>query len=93
MEKTIDIIRKRCDEKLKHALQNNNQEEINKYETINNFLINDRCFLNINRINSINILKMLDFSEEDCYFIYEDLISFENIINNFVFEEMSKGGK
>lgn len=93
MDSSIEMVRRKCQEKLRIAYEFQDSESINKYNIINTFLINDRCFLNIDRTSSISLLKLLDYSEEEAYMIYEDLISYENVKGEFVFEEDIKGGK
>lgn len=93
MNNAIDIVRKRCNELLDYAVQSEKNGEFEQYQIIKNFLINDRCFLKVNRLTSINILQILGYSEEESYNLYEDLISYENIKGSFVFEEDKKGGK
>ena len=92
MNKYVNIVRKKCDELLDDAKKSGKIEEVEQYEIIKKFLINDRCFLNVNRLVSINILQLLGYSEDEAYNLYEDLISYRNIKGDFIFCEI-EGGK
>lgn len=82
--KAIDILRERCKSKMLEASKGNDNELIDMLDQIDTFLINDRCFLRINRISALYILELLGFSDEEADLMYDELISYENIKGDFV---------
>ena len=63
--KRIDEVRARCINQLNKAIQSHDSTNMQKYDTVNTFLINDCCFLNVKRPVSINLLQSLGYTEEE----------------------------
>lgn len=76
-------LRNRCDELLNSAIEKNNVDLISKLTAIKTFLSNNRGFFQIKREVALNILMCLNYSIEESFVIYEELISIENFKNTF----------
>lgn len=76
-------LRNRCNELLNSAIEEKNADLINRLTTIKNFLTNNRGFFQINREVAINILMSLNYSIEESFNIYDDIVSPENFKNTF----------
>ena len=86
---TIDDIRYLLQEKKKSNL--NTEEDIQKIDVLETFLINDRCFIHVNRLVAYEILNFLGVSEEKIDDVYDDLIAYENIKGEFEIVHSDEG--
>ena len=83
MMNRYEELRNRCNELLNSAIEKNNADLINRLTTIKNFLTNNRGFFQINREVALNILMCLNYSVEEAFTIYDEIVSPENFKNTF----------
>ena len=75
------MFRNKCDLLLDNAKKNDNQDNVDKYQRIKNFLSDDNCFVGARKIYVSFVLENLGYNDDEI----------KNIYNNFNGYEMVEG--
>ena len=76
---SVDMFRNKCDLLLDNAKKNGNQDSVDRFQKIKNFLFDDNCFVGARKIYVSFVLENLGYNDDEIKNIYNYINEYEMV--------------